>query len=73
METHYFKNKVTQEVAEYDSVMGLFYIMGDKTYTPISPLIISGDPNWEESTEPILKDDPISSARKKFLNWINRK
>jgi hypothetical protein len=73
MEATHYKNKVTKEIAEYDSVMGLFYIMGDKKYVPISPLKIAGDPNWEECTEPIPEVDPASSARKKFLNWINGK
>jgi len=57
-------------MAEYDSVMGLFYIMGDKKYIPISPLTIAGDPNWEEYTEPVPQDDPTGSLKQKFFNWV---
>jgi hypothetical protein len=69
----YFKNKVTKEIAEYDSVMGLFYIIGDKSYTPLSTYQIVGDPTWQETDEPVAQDDPITSIRKKFFSWINLK
>lgn len=74
MENKYFKNKVTNEIAEYDSVMGLFYVEGNKftdgTTIPISPLTIAGDPNWEEYTGPIPKSDPTGSLKQKFFNWL---
>jgi hypothetical protein len=47
-----YKHRVTKKVAEYDSLMGLFYVE-DERYkdtgfpVPISPLIIRNDPDWE--------------------------
>lgn len=77
METPYFKNKVTEDIAEYDSVMGLFYILGKKftdgSMIPISPLAIASDPNWEEYTGPIPEIDPASKARNKFTSWLKGK
>ena len=69
----YFKNKVTNQIAEHDSVMGLFYIVGDKSYNSISPLIIAGDPNWEEYDGPVQQDDPIETIKDRFFNWLNIK
>lgn len=47
-----YKHKQTKEIAEYDSVMGLFYAewknYKDTEYLiPISPLTIRNDPDWE--------------------------
>jgi hypothetical protein len=72
-EPKYFKNKATKQIAEFDVVTGLFYSIGDKYYSPISPLTIVSDPNWEETDEVIPDDDPISTMRKRFFNWINGK
>ena len=75
MESLYFKNKVTGEIAEYDSVMSLFYVKGKNFKDtghpiPISPLTVSGDPNWEEYTGPVDTEDPLTKARNKFFNWL---
>jgi hypothetical protein len=70
MDTKYYKNKATEEIAEYDSVMGLFYIVGDKKYVPISPLKIVGDPNWEEYTGPVDTEDIPTKTKNKFFNWL---
>jgi hypothetical protein len=47
-----YKHKQTKEIAEYDSVMGLFYVEGkvfkDTGYPiPISPLEIRNNQDWE--------------------------
>jgi hypothetical protein len=65
-----YKHRVTKEIAEYDSVMGLFYVEG-KVYKdtgeeiPITRYEIQKDSNWEYIETKDEKSSEDKSTSKK--------
>ena len=64
-----FKNKQTKEIAEYDSVMGLFYVEGRNfrdtgAPIPMSRYEIQNDQNWEYYEDAETKNDNIQAGKR---------
>lgn len=66
-----FKHNKTKEIAEYDSVMGLFYVEG-KVFRdtgneiPISRQEIQNDQDWEYLDEDAATKDSNTKAGKRY-------